>query len=173
MQHMTPAEARADYKKQVDAIQELLGGEWDNYDSPIAEGCAAASESGFYYRGARFRREPIADYDAAGAAAVAYWEVRGYEVRSVAYRPTHRLVTGIAPNGTTIYLTLEDNRNRIGAEGPCNEGNWDDVSMDDLRRVKEQRRNTSPPNRRRANRCAQIPSVIDARNLHEGRPGCT
>jgi hypothetical protein len=145
MQHMTPAEARADFALHLDAIQEVLGGTWINHDNPVAEGCGMDSDSGFYYDGGRVRTEAIVDYDAAGDAAVAYWKERGFEVRSAAYRPTHRLVTATSPNGTTIYLKLEDNRNEINAEGPCNEGNWGDVRRQDGRRLDAEEQLTPTP----------------------------
>lgn len=144
MQHMTPAEARADFARHLDAIQEVLGGTWINRDNPVAEGCGLKSDSGFYYEGGRVRTEAIIDHDAAGEAAAAYWKARGFEVRSMAYRPTHRLVTATSPNGTTIYLKLEKARNVINAEGPCNEGNWGDVRRQDARRVDAEERHSLP-----------------------------
>src|SRR4051812_44080940 len=47
MQHMTPAAARADFARHLDAIQEVLGGTWINRDNPVAEGCGLKSDSGF------------------------------------------------------------------------------------------------------------------------------
>lgn len=145
MQRMTPAEARADFARHLDAIQEVLGGTWINRDNPVAEGCGLKTDSGFYYEGGRVRTEVIVDHDAAGEAAVAYWKEHGFEVRSMAYRPTHRLVTATSPNGTTIYLKLEGNRNVINAEGPCNEGNWGDVRRQDARRVEAERLRSPAP----------------------------
>jgi hypothetical protein len=140
-----PAEARADFALHLDGIQEVLGGTWINHDNPVAEGCGMEPESGFYYDGGRVRTEALVDYEAAGEAAVAYWNERGFEVRSAAYRPTHRLVSATSPNGTTIHLTLEHDRNDIGAEGPCNEGNWGDVRRQDTRRLEAEERVTPTP----------------------------
>lgn len=145
MQHMTPTQARTDLANNLDAIQEVLGGTWTNRDNQLAESCHSEGQGGFYYYGARVRTEPIVDFEAAGKAAVAYWSDRGFEVKSGAYRPTHRLVTATSPNGTSIYLELEDNRNLITAEGPCNEGIWGDVRRSDGNRLDEEKRRSPLP----------------------------
>jgi hypothetical protein len=145
MQHMAPTQARTDVANHLDAIQEVLGGTWTNQDNPLAESCHREGEGGFYYYGARVRTEPIAEFDAAGEVAAEYWTDKGFEVRSIAYRPTHRLVTATAPNGTVIYLKLEYNRNLITAEGPCNEGIWGDVRRSDGNRLDAEKRHSPPP----------------------------
>jgi len=145
MQHMTPTRARTDLANQLDAIQEVLGSTWTNRDNPLAESCHSGGEGGFYYDGARVRTEPIGDFDAAGEAAATYWRDRGFEVKSGAYRPTHRLVTATSPNGTSIYLELEDNRNIVTAEGPCNEGIWGEVRRSDASRLDEEERRSPTP----------------------------
>lgn len=145
MQSMTPTQARTDVAKNLDAIQEVLGGTWRIQDNPLAESCHNEGEGGFYYYGARVRTEPIVDFDAAGEVAVAYWTNKGFEVRSIAYRPTHRLVTATSPNGTVIYLKLEDDRNIVRAEGPCNEGIWGEVRRSDGNRLDEEKRRSPPP----------------------------
>jgi len=145
MQHMTPTQARTDVANNLDAIQEVLGGTWRNQDNPLAESCHSEGQGGFNYYGARVRSEPIADFDAAGKKAAAYWTDKGFDVRSIAYRRTHRLITATSPNGTVIYLKLEDDRNIVRAEGPCNEGIWGEVRRSDASRLDaEERRSPSP-----------------------------
>jgi hypothetical protein len=145
MQHMTPEQARTDLASHLDAIQEVLGGTWNNRDNPLAESCHSGGEGGFYYDGARVRTEPIADFDTAAEAAVEYWMDKGFEVQSRAYRPSHRLVTATSPNGTSVFLELEDDRNIVTAEGPCNEGTWGDVRRSDGNRLDAQERLTLTP----------------------------
>jgi hypothetical protein len=113
----------------------------------LAESCHSGAEGGFYYDGARVRTEPIADFDAAGEAAVTYWMDKGFEVQSRAYRPSHRLVIATSPNGTSMFLELEDNRNIVSAEGPCNEGIWGDVRRSDGDRLDEEERRSPPTDR--------------------------
>jgi len=139
---MTPAQARADLAKRSDDLQTVIGGEWENRDNDLASGCA--DDKGFYYYGQRSRLEPVTDIATAADHVETWWKKQGYTVKHQVFRNDH-LLHGVAPNGMTIDLNLQDGQTYFSTDGTCLPGDWAAIRHADGERIRRDMKNTPTP----------------------------
>jgi hypothetical protein len=126
---LDPAQARTDLYEQLDAAQELVGGEWGGYDDSSPEPCTRGGEDGVTFTGNRLSN------DAAGAETLAaveeLWNGMGFD--AVVQQTVGPYVTVVATSPTdpenVLRFGLAENAMYLEGTGACGEGDLYDWVM--------------------------------------------
>ncbi|UCR88420.1 hypothetical protein [Mycetocola spongiae] len=96
---------REQFWTELDQVQDIIGGEWERHDNPLADFCEDAEHKKYLYSGARLRSEPLPDPVATGKRLRTYWEEQGYTVTEQSFTKNHR--NAVAENGNGRQIILE------------------------------------------------------------------
>ena len=117
----SPKESQAALLALLDDTQQLVGGEWQNEDSPSPRDCElpGSGDTGTTFTGARSLAAPALD-DATVSKVLDFWEGEGFEAGSKAMGALTS-VLGVDPDNKANYveLLIGDQATQLNGQAAC------------------------------------------------------
>ncbi|MCS4276685.1 hypothetical protein M2390_001879 [Mycetocola sp. BIGb0189] len=140
-----PVKVKTDLWRELDAVQELAGGEWTKQDSRIPNQCGKPGKA-FSYNGTRVMQEQVADPKALADAVAKSWEEKGFTVSRQSFAEWHFGVTAHLKDGGEFYLSNDGTDHRFFVSGTtgCYPGDYLEIVKNDKKELKEREPLSSP-----------------------------
>jgi hypothetical protein len=129
----SPKEAQVALLALLDDTQQIIGGEWENEDSPSPRDCElpGSGDTGTTFTGARSLKAPELD-DASVSKVLKFWEGEGFEAGS----KTMGVLTSVLavdPDNKAHYIELliGEHATQLNGQAPCVPGD----TLTELERV--------------------------------------
>ncbi|MCS4276684.1 hypothetical protein M2390_001878 [Mycetocola sp. BIGb0189] len=139
-----PVKVKTDLWRELDAVQELAGGEWTNQDSLIANRCTGGGA--FFYTGTRVMKERLPDPAAFADAVAKLWAERGFEVTRTHYFEDDVDVFADLADGGTLELKNDNDEETFFVSGTtgCYPGDSQKIGEQDMKELEEKESSSSP-----------------------------
>lgn len=131
----SPKESQQKLLALLDQTQELIGGDWENHDSPSPRDCElpGSGETGTTFTGARSQKMPALD-DETVSQVLNLWEKEGFEAGESGAGALDS-VLGVDPANKAYYveLMIGEHATQLNGQAACVPGD----TLDELNRVKK------------------------------------